>query len=103
LSVGEDDRHQPSDPRQEDARTALWKIKKLDDCFGQFLVYVSCASGASREIEPEALAPQLRCSQRGKKAAEVVADHAGRVRQREGKDSESAMSTFVPRNLRVLL
>jgi len=28
-------------------------IKKLDDCFGQFLVRVS---GASRHIEPEALA-----------------------------------------------
>jgi hypothetical protein len=60
--------------------------QKLDDCFGQFLVRVSCPCGASRHIEPEALArlvgrsttlkalaPRLRCSQCGKKAAEVVA------------------------------
>ena len=64
----------------------LTHIKKLDDCFGQFLVRVSCPCGASRHIEPEALArlvgwsmtlealaPRLRCSQCGKKAAEVVA------------------------------
>jgi len=64
----------------------LAHIKKLDDCFGQFLVWVSCVCGASRHIEPEALArlvgwsttltalaPRLRCSQCGKKAAEVVA------------------------------
>jgi hypothetical protein len=31
-------------------------IKKLDDCFGQFLVRVVCHCGACREIEPEALA-----------------------------------------------
>jgi hypothetical protein len=31
-------------------------IKKLDDCFGQFLVRVVCDCGACREIEPEALA-----------------------------------------------
>jgi hypothetical protein len=31
-------------------------IKKLDDCFGQFLVRVICDCGACREIEPEALA-----------------------------------------------
>jgi hypothetical protein len=34
----------------------LAHIKKLDDCFGQFLVRVSCPCGASRHIEPEALA-----------------------------------------------
>jgi hypothetical protein len=64
----------------------LTRIKKLDDCFGQSLVRVSCPSGASRHIEPEALArlvgwsttlkalaPRLRCSQCGKKTAEVVA------------------------------
>jgi hypothetical protein len=27
-------------------------IKKLDDCFGQFLVRVVCDCGACREIEP---------------------------------------------------
>jgi hypothetical protein len=64
----------------------LAHIKKLDDCFGQFLVRVSRVCGSSRHIEPEtlarlvgwsttleALAPRLRCSQCGKKAAEVVA------------------------------
>jgi hypothetical protein len=33
-----------------------YSLKKLDDCFGQFLVRVSCVCGASRHIEPEALA-----------------------------------------------
>ena len=64
----------------------LAHIKRLDDCFGQFLVRVSCACGASRHIEPvalarlvgwpttlKALAQRMRCSQCGKKAAEVVA------------------------------
>jgi hypothetical protein len=64
----------------------LAHIKKLDDSFGQFLVRVSCPCGASRHIEPEALArlvgwsttlralaPRMRCSRCGKKAAEVVA------------------------------
>ena len=61
-------------------------IKKLDDCFSQFLVRVICDCGACREIEPEALARlvgckvtlkdlalRVRCSRCGKKAAEVVA------------------------------
>ena len=30
----------------------LTHIRKLDDCFGQFLVRVSCGCGASRHIEP---------------------------------------------------
>jgi len=64
----------------------LTHIKKLDDCFAQFLVRVSCPCGAARHIEPEALARlvgwsatlaalalRLRCSQCGKKVAEVVA------------------------------
>jgi hypothetical protein len=34
----------------------LPQIKKLDDCFGQFLVRVICDCGTCREIEPEALA-----------------------------------------------
>jgi hypothetical protein len=33
----------------------LAHIKKLDDCFGQFLVRVICDYGFVREIEPEAL------------------------------------------------
>ena len=28
--------------------------KKLDDCFGQFLVRVTCKCGAVREITPDA-------------------------------------------------
>jgi hypothetical protein len=61
-------------------------IKKLDDCFGHFLVRVVWECGACREITPQALArlvgwkvtlrelaPRMRCSQCGKKAAEVVA------------------------------
>ena len=64
----------------------LSHVKKLDDCFGQFLVRVSRPCGASRHIEPEALArlvgwamtleqlaQRMRCSKWGKKAAEVVA------------------------------
>jgi hypothetical protein len=56
-------------------------IKKLDDCFGDFLVRVVCECGAYREIQPQALArlvgwsmtlkaleSRLRCSRCGKKA-----------------------------------
>jgi hypothetical protein len=35
----------------------LTHIKKLDDCFGQFLVRVSCACVAVREIKPKGGAP----------------------------------------------
>jgi len=61
-------------------------IKRLDDCFGDFLVRVVCTCGACREIPPQSLArlvgwrvtlkelaPRMRCSRCGKKAAEVVA------------------------------
>jgi len=61
-------------------------IKRLDDCFSDFLVRVVCECGACREIQPQALArlvgwkmtlkelaPRMRCSQCGKRAAEVVA------------------------------
>jgi hypothetical protein len=64
----------------------LSQIKKLDDCFGQFLVRVICDCGACREIEPEALARlvgrsvtprelalRMRWSRCGKEGAEVVA------------------------------
>jgi hypothetical protein len=64
----------------------LTHIKKLDDCFGQFLVRVICDCGACREIEPESLARlvgwsmtlkelalRMRCSRCGKTAAQVVA------------------------------
>jgi hypothetical protein len=68
-------------------------IKRLDDCFGDFLVRVVCECGACREITPQAiarlvgwnvtlteLAPRLRCSRCGKKAAEVVAVARPRLR-----------------------
>ena len=58
-------------------------VKKLDDCFGDFLVRVSCPCGASRHIQPEALAriagrsvtfaklaTRMRRSNCGKKVAE---------------------------------
>jgi len=61
-------------------------VKKLDDALGDFLVRVTCPCGTSRHIEPEALARiagravtlaalsmRMRCSQCGKKVAEVVA------------------------------
>jgi hypothetical protein len=61
-------------------------IKRLDECFGDFLVRVTCPCGTSRHIEPEALAriagravtfakltTRMRCSSCGKKVAEVVA------------------------------
>jgi hypothetical protein len=64
----------------------LSHIKRLDDCFGQFLVRVVCDCGACREIEPEALARlvgwkmtlrelalRMQCLSCGTKAAEVVA------------------------------
>jgi hypothetical protein len=56
-------------------------IKRLDDCFGDFLVRVTCPCGTSRHIEPEALARRsvtlaklagrMRCSNCGKKVAEL--------------------------------
>ena len=79
---------------QHDATVrVLPHIKKLDDCFGDFLVRVSCPCGASRHIEPEALvriagrsvtlaalARRMRCSQCGTKVAEVVAVARPRAR-----------------------
>jgi hypothetical protein len=44
-------------------------IKRLDDCFGDFLVRVICPCGAVRAE----LAPRMRCSMCGRKAAEMVA------------------------------
>ena len=77
----------------------LTDIRKLDDCFGQFLVRVICDCGACREIEPEVLARlvgwsvtlkelavRMRCSKCGKKAAEVVADREAQA-ARSGEES----------------
>ena len=73
-------------------------IKRLDDCFGDFLVRVVCECGACREIQPQALARLvgwkvtlrelallMRCSRCGKKAAEVVA--IARPRPRSAEES----------------
>ena len=70
-------------------------ITKLDDAVGDFIVRVTCPCGASRHIEPEALArlvgrnvtlaalaTRMRCSQCGKKVAEVVAVARPRPRGR---------------------
>jgi hypothetical protein len=43
-------------PQRHAPVRVLPHIKRLDDCFGQFLVSVVCGCGACREIEPEALA-----------------------------------------------
>ena len=73
----------------------LAHIKKLDDAFGHFFVHVTCRTcKAWREIEPEALArlvgwsmtlealaPRMRCSKSGAKAAEIVAVPIPRPRE----------------------
>jgi len=73
--------------RQHHARVrVLPHIQKLDDALADFLVRVTCPCGACRHIEPEALAriagrsatfaalaQRMRCSQCGRKVAEVVA------------------------------
>jgi hypothetical protein len=63
----------------------LTHVKKLDDALGDFIVRVTCPCGASRQIEPEALAriggarrlaalaTRMRSSQCGKKSPQVVA------------------------------
>ena len=71
----------------------LRHIKKLDDCFGDFLVRVVCECGACREIQPQAparlvgwkialreFALRMRCSRCGRKAAQVVAVASPRPR-----------------------
>ena len=73
----------------------LSHITKLDDALGDFIVRVTCPCGASRHIEPEALArlvggkvtlaalaTRMRCSQCGKKVSEVVAVARPRPRGR---------------------
>jgi hypothetical protein len=53
----------------------LAHIKKLDDCFGQFLVRVVCVCGACREIEPEARAPgRLEGDAQGTRATNSIRD-----------------------------
>ena len=70
-------------------------ITKLDDALGDFTVRVTCPCGASRHTEPAARArlvggkvplaaraTRMRCSQCGKKVAEVVAVARPRPRGR---------------------
>ena len=52
-------------------------IKKLDDCFGQFLVRVVCVCGACREIEPEALGAPGRKESSAQGAATLHRRHGG--------------------------
>jgi len=64
----------------------LTHIKRLDDCFGDFLVRVVCKCGACREIQPQSfrdcvgwkttlkeLALRMRCPRCGKTTAQVTA------------------------------
>jgi hypothetical protein len=68
-------------------------ITKLDDCFGDFLVRVTCHCGEEREVTPESLAQRvgwkftlaelatrMRCLRCGKKAAAIVAVNRPRPR-----------------------
>jgi len=61
-------------------------IKRLDDCFGDFLAHVVCECGACGEIQPQVLARLVgwkmtlrelalrrRCSKCGRKTAEMIA------------------------------
>jgi len=63
----------------------LAHIKKLDDCFGMFLVRVSCPCGASREIEPEALAHLGRLVSDARGACAAAALFALREEGRKGR------------------
>src|SRR5215470_12801096 len=71
--------------RKSSTVRVLPHIKKLDDCFGDFLVRVTGPCGASQHSEPvalariagrsvtfAALATWMRCSQCGNKVAKVV-------------------------------
>ena len=71
----------------------LTHIKKLGDCFGQFLVRVICDCGACREIEPEALAPgRLVNDTRGTRAADALLE----VREESGRNG-SGRETWAAR------
>jgi hypothetical protein len=76
----------------------LAHIKKLDDCFGQFLVRVSCACGASRHIEPEALARLVGWSTTLKALCAAAALFAVRQEGRGGRGSGEAQATGIAKN-----
>jgi len=56
----------------------LTYIKRLDDCFGDFLVWVVCDCGACREIQPQALARLF-----GWKMTSGTSRHGALLRMRE--------------------
>jgi len=59
----------------------LAHIKKLDDCFGDFLVRVTCKCGAVREITPEGLARLVGWSAISMAAAAGLTEaRTGRIR-----------------------
>ena len=71
-------------PQHHAAVRVLTHIKKLYDCLGQFLVRMICDVARAERSSPRSwrsgwsltlkeLAPRMRCSRCGKKAAEVVA------------------------------
>jgi hypothetical protein len=56
--------------RKRTSRRELAHIKKLDDCFGQFLVRITCAKcKAWREMQPEAIERSSRGTRSGSGAA----------------------------------
>jgi hypothetical protein len=68
-------------------------IKRLDDCFGQFLVRVICDCGACREIEPETRAAgRLEDDTQGARAADALLE----VRE-EGCRGGGGCQTKAPR------
>lgn len=68
----------------------LTHIHRLNDCFGQFLVRVSCACGASRHIEPEALARLVGWSMT------LNAEGVANIRQRDVLDGK-VIGAYGPR------
>jgi hypothetical protein len=88
-------------------------IKRLDDCFGQFLVRVSCPCGTSRHVEPEALARLVGLVNDSRAARPTDALLAVREEGRGGRGSceaeatghpeESALSTLAAKHRSTLL
>jgi hypothetical protein len=70
----------------------LTHIKKLDDCFGQFLVRVICDCGACREIEPEALARLVGAEACSAAATLLEVREEGR-RGRSGCEAQTARTS----------
>jgi hypothetical protein len=67
------------------------KEERLDDCFGDFLVRVSCSCSPVREIEPEALARLV-----GWRSAPILALPCGRIHEIEWMRRPLLVSRVVP-------